>query len=106
MTDAPTIFLPARQLFEVPDPADLRIACTAGCLWLTLDGDLRDVVLEPGASFEAPQRRRVLLYAMEPSAFVLEAAPRRVRRPGSPKGDPADHRAAVVWSAIRVARPA
>lgn len=106
MTEAPTVSLPARQLFEVPDPTDLRIVCTAGCLWLTLDDDVRDVVLEPGGSFEAHQRRRVLLYAFEPSAFVLESVPQRVRRPGSPTGDPAGRRAVVVWSAIRVAGPA
>ena len=51
MHDGPTISLPAGQLFALPDAAAARILCTAGSLWLTLDHDLRDVILEPGDSF-------------------------------------------------------
>ena len=39
MDDVPTVTLPARQLFEIPDAASARILCTEGCLWLTLDDE-------------------------------------------------------------------
>lgn len=63
--------LPARAVFRVPDAAAVRIRCIAGSLWLTLDDDLRDYILQPGDSFVAGQRRRGLLYALEPAAFTL-----------------------------------
>ncbi len=73
MAATPTVCLPARQLFEITDASAVRILCTAGSLWLTLDHDIRDVILEPGDSFEAAQPRRALLYAFEASAFALAA---------------------------------
>lgn len=101
MTAAPTVCLPARQLFEIADPSGVRIVCTAGSLWLTLDHDTRDVVLQPGDSFETGGPRRALLYAFEPAAFVLLAgADRGVRR--SPGQDQAGgHRPPRVWAATR-----
>lgn len=102
MPEGPTIALPARQLFALPDAGAVRILCTAGCLWLTLDGDLRDVVLHPGDDFESPDSRRALIYAFEPSAFTLLAAGAgqpRVRTTGA-----ANHgRAPVLWAATRAA---
>ena len=79
MNEAPTVTLPARQLFEIADAASAHILCTEGCLWLTLDDDPRDVILEPGDSFETGEHRRALLYALEPAAFGLAPA----RPPGS-----------------------
>ena len=75
MHDGPTISLPAGQLFSLPDAASARILCTAGSLWLTLDHDLRDVILEPGDSFSTGEHRRALLYALKGSSFVLAAHP-------------------------------
>ena len=61
------ISLPATQLFDIPDAAGLRLHCGEGCLWITLDGDSRDIVLQAGESFEVAERRRALIYALEPS---------------------------------------
>lgn len=63
--------LDARRLFEIPDAAAVQVRCTDGCLWLTLDHDVRDIILEPGQSFTATEHRRGLLYALQPSAFTL-----------------------------------
>lgn len=98
MNDGPTVSLPARQLFAIPDAASARILCTAGCLWLTLDGDPRDVILEPGDSFESGESRRVLLYAMQGSAFVLAARRRPATRPGLSSGR-SGMRVPAVWTA-------
>ena len=36
-----------RGLLEIPDAAGVRVSCSEGCLWITLDNDPRDIVLEP-----------------------------------------------------------
>jgi hypothetical protein len=104
MTQDPTVSLPAKQLFEIPDASSARILCTAGCLWLTLDDDPRDVILEPGESFETAEARRALLYAMQPSAFVLAARPQRTIRRRLSKNRSDCTRSPVVWAATRAAR--
>ena len=88
MEAVPTVSLPARQLFEITDAAGVRILCTGGSLWLTLDHDPRDVVLGPGDSFETDTPRRALLYAFEPSTFALAAAPERAARRGPARRRP------------------
>ena len=106
MDPGPTVSLPTRQLFEIPDAASVRILCTAGCLWVTLDEDLRDVVLSPGDSYEAPRHGRLLLYAFEPSAFLLAAAPQRTMRRRLRKNSSDCSRSPIVWAATRAASSA
>ena len=104
MDDVPTVTLPARQLFEIPDAASARILCTEGCLWLTLDDDPRDVILEPGDSFRTDEHRRALLYALQGSSFVLSADSRSA---GAVVATDAPRSArSAVWSATPAARPA
>lgn len=95
MVQGPSVSLPPRQLFERPDAASARILCTAGCLWVTIDHDPRDVVLHPGESFEGTAGRRALVYALEPSAFVL--APASQRAIGHAHGRARARRTAFVW---------
>ncbi|HEX2544637.1 MAG TPA: DUF2917 domain-containing protein [Ramlibacter sp.] len=103
MNEGPTVSLPARQLFEIPDASLAAIRCTAGHLWLTLDHDPRDVILAPGDSFSADAPRRALLYALEPSAFVLEAQPQRTMRRRLSKNRSDCIRSPIVWAATRAA---
>lgn len=103
MEPGPTVSLPARQLFELPDASAAHLLCTAGCLWLTLDGDPRDVILQPGDRFEEARPRRLLLYAIEPSAFQLAAAPRRSGWRRLSKDGSGCMRSPIVWAATRAA---
>ena len=59
-----------------------RIECTAGAVWLTHDGDCRDVVLEAGQSHIADRGSRLVIYALSSSAVRLVSA---VALPGDPK---------------------
>lgn len=68
------IGLAARSLFEIADAANVQIRCRKGTLWLTLDNDPRDVVLEPGESFVTTEHRRALLYALRPACFAVRPA--------------------------------
>ena len=62
-----------------------RIECTAGTVWLTHDGDCRDVVLEAGQSHLADRRSRLVIYALSSSAVRLVSAG---ALSGDPKTDP------------------
>lgn len=103
MDTGPTVSLPARQLFEIPDASSARILCTSGCLWLTLDDDPRDVILHPGDSFTAGEARRALLYALEGSAFLLAAQPQDTMRRKLAKNRSDCRRSPIVWAATRAA---
>lgn len=103
MEPVPTVCLPARQLFGITDASQVRILCTAGSLWLTLDHDTRDVILRPGESFESDQPRRALLYAFEASAFALAPAVQRNERRRLSKNSSDWSRSPSVWAATRAA---
>ena len=71
--DAPgRVAMLRRTLMELPR-GELLVACASGSLWLTLDHDPRDIVLEAGQRIALDGRRRALAYALE--AAVVEVAP-------------------------------
>ena len=68
-----------RTLLELPDDRPLDVACGAGTLWLTLDNDPRDLVLERGERVRLEAPRRVLAYAFDDSVLELTEVPARDR---------------------------
>jgi hypothetical protein len=58
---------------EVLTRADrsMTIRCVQGELWLTHDGDTKDVFLKEGDTHSVDNVRRLMLYALEPSGFEL-----------------------------------
>ncbi|MCD6078828.1 MAG: hypothetical protein K0R89_2772 [Ramlibacter sp.] len=104
MDDATTTHaLPARQLFTVPDASSVRILCTTGALWLTLDHDPNDVVLEAGECFETGEPRRALVYAFQASTFELVPRPQSSMRRRLAKNSSDCSRSPSVWAATRAA---
>jgi hypothetical protein len=76
-----------QALFSVPDVANVRIACAEGTVWITLDNDPRDIVLEACDVFTTQEHRRALVYAMRPSTItVTPAAPAVAPRRGRAQG--------------------
>jgi hypothetical protein len=63
--------LEPRALFAVDDSSEVNFTCREGTVWLTLDGDLRDYVLEAGDSFRTGEHRRALIYALSPARVEL-----------------------------------
>lgn len=53
--------------------AGQRIEALNGCLWVTIDNDLRDVVVAPGEGFNIDRDADTLVSAMDDSSFVLLA---------------------------------
>jgi hypothetical protein len=68
------VSLPQRAVFAVPDGAGVGIECRSGSVWVTLDRDLRDIVLAPGERFESTDHRRVLVSALEASCITVSDA--------------------------------
>lgn len=64
-----------QAMFSVSDAAGVQILCHEGSLWVTLDDDPRDIVVDAGGSFLTTEHRRALIYAMEPSSLSLVVAP-------------------------------
>ena len=78
------------QTVELIDAAGATAALDSGCLWITMDGDQRDIVLEPGQSYTVERDGRTLLHAEAPS---------KVRISG-----PADDASGrLTWDGLRVA---
>lgn len=48
-----------------------RIECLSGSLWITQDGDHRDIVLAPGDSFSFDRVGDALISALDDSRFLL-----------------------------------
>ena len=64
-----------------------RIECVSGTVWVTQDGDLRDIVLKAGESFRLDRTGRALVSALADAGVILHAAKRprlaaRVARAG------------------------
>src|SRR5476649_549727 len=49
------------------------VTCVSGSVWLTMEGDTRDVILEPGASFAVDRDGLTLLAAHGPSEVRVSA---------------------------------
>ena len=74
--------LESNALFNVPDAADIHIVCRDGTVWITLDNDLRDYVLEAGDTFDNAEHKRAVIYAMRPS--LIEVTTATVNSPAQP----------------------
>jgi hypothetical protein len=68
------VWLGKGAFHTIADVAGLQVNCGEGSLWLTLDNDPRDIILEPGDSFFTTEHRRGLVYAFAPSRFTLREA--------------------------------
>ncbi len=56
---------------EVDDGYDMDISCIDGCIWITQDGDPRDIVLGTGESFRFDRPGVALVHAFVSSVIVL-----------------------------------
>jgi hypothetical protein len=63
--------LAARALLDIADISGTQVVCRRGSLWITLDNDPRDIVLEAGESFFSTEHRRALVYAFQASVVAM-----------------------------------
>lgn len=55
-------------------PRGQRVECLKGCLWITLDYDSRDFIVEAGQSFTADRQQRALIHALAASHLRVTPA--------------------------------
>lgn len=48
------------------------VVCVSGGLWITHDGDPKDVILKPRDSYRAQREDAMHLYALQPSVIEIE----------------------------------
>jgi hypothetical protein len=71
--------LPRRAMLKLPDAAAVQIECRSGSLWITLDHDPRDFVVEAGESFSTQAHTPALVYALQAAVLLVQA-----QRPAAP----------------------
>ncbi|OWR06212.1 DUF2917 domain-containing protein [Roseateles puraquae] len=72
------LLLQRGQTSRLPQAGAIQLCSAAGTVWITLDHDLRDIVLEPGQCFATPGDRGVTISALSGPA-VLDLRPSRGR---------------------------
>ena len=61
------------QGMSIRDAGGRTVKCVSGSIWLTMEGDYRDIVLEPGASFVIDHDGLTILAAQQQSAVEISA---------------------------------
>lgn len=64
-------FLPRRDRLVLDNAAGTVIAVERGCLWVTLERDLRDIILAKGMRFQIDRGGRTVIAAEEDSQLRL-----------------------------------
>jgi hypothetical protein len=59
------------KIMEINQALDFTIQCLAGSVWVTFDGDRRDVILCAGQDFKVDRDQRTLIQAMDAAGIVL-----------------------------------
>ncbi|MBS0340430.1 MAG: DUF2917 domain-containing protein [Proteobacteria bacterium] len=55
----------------VPHPLGRDLRCVVGTLWITHDGDPKDIVLEAEETYRVDRPARMVIHALEPAEFLL-----------------------------------
>ena len=78
----------------------VELACLSGVVWITQQGDLRDLFLAPGESLRLLPRGRTLVTALEPSLVrIVDAGARpRTARAWWARAE----RLRALWARLRV----
>jgi len=72
------VLLAKGQTLSLPDAAGVRVGSQSGIVWITQDGDPRDIVLAPGESVVLERSTPTIVQAFEPALITIaDPAPRR-----------------------------
>ena len=68
------------RLARLEGARNTRLTCVSGLAWITTDGDLRDIVLEPGQAHVVDSDAPVIVFPLRdgrPLELRIDAAPAR-----------------------------
>jgi hypothetical protein len=74
--------LKKNQLVKVRGGIGHTVDCNSGSVWVTQDGDTRDVILRAGDSFTLDRDGPALLQAFEPGAITIRQPDAKTRVSG------------------------
>ncbi len=95
-TNPPTpVELPRRAMLKLPNAAAVEIECRSGSLWITLDNDPRDFIVEAGERFSTEAHTQAIVYALH--AAVLLVQPQRPAAPALIAAQGPTRTAAPSW---------
>lgn len=77
--DQDGLCLEAKQLVKVRGGLGHSIVCHSGSVWVTQEGDPRDVILAAGEAFTLDREGTALLLAFEPGAISIARPEARTR---------------------------
>lgn len=77
----PVTRLQRRQTFQLRARRGERIECQTGELWITQDGDPRDIVLGPRQCFTLDRSGNAVVSALKDAAFVYRRSASLTRSP-------------------------
>jgi hypothetical protein len=66
------ILLPVCRPLAIRNRGGLIVTCRAGRIWITLEGELRDLFLRPGETLLIEERGFVILEALEPAIVTVQ----------------------------------
>ncbi len=71
LTPANTQTLQKGALLVVLDPLQHRVECLGGSVWITHDGDIKDIILDAGQNYQAERNSRMVIYALTGASLRL-----------------------------------
>ena len=90
-SEALGLHLKHRQLLRLPADNGARITCRSGSVWITRDGDAKDIVLERGQTFQSTRGDGIVIYALHDADIDV------VESPAAPAHMPATSRLPAAW---------
>jgi hypothetical protein len=72
--DAMLVRLSAKKLLDLRDAHGFSVGSVHGTVWLTQSNDVRDIILEPGESFELDRPGLALVTALTNATIVVTRA--------------------------------
>lgn len=70
LPDQASLHLPRGGLIRLTDATGTLVACLSGAVWITIDGDRRDIVLEAGDRFTIDRQGLAVVCAIAGPASV------------------------------------
>ena len=75
------VTLAKNQIRRIDSAIGAQIQCLYGNLWLTQDGDPRDIILEPGDEYRFERDAVTYVSALSDASFLLLRGPVALERP-------------------------
>lgn len=89
-TSTPVIHLQRRQVFSLQGRTGQRLEVRSGEVWVTQDGDPRDLVLGPRECFTLDRTGKVLVSAVRDASFEFRAETSPARRAARSAAQPGE----------------